>query len=298
MKKLERRDLVTALRELGLEAGDVVHVQSDLLRIGPVDCPPGREHMLDFHLGAFQEVIGPNGTLTTCTAFEDYGRFGTPYVREESPSRLGAFSEYVRTRPGAVRSMHPIVSVAGIGPRAEEICGGNHFDGFGYASPWGRLHRANAKILTLGMGRRGGGTTFFHYVEKLYGVPYQYTKMFNHPVYSGGVRVPGIFTMSVRYLDYGIVNTPVKVKSRMVDLGEAREVMTGRAPTWCASAETVVRRMMQMFDDDRWTMLEEPPRFRPGEIPMDGLTGELKVYYDKADPGGLHEIRQSTNDAG
>ncbi len=298
MRKLSYEQLVLGLRASGIERGDIVHVQSDLLRIGPIDCAPGREQMLEFYLNAFHEVLGDEGTLTTCTAFEDYGRYGTSYVREQSPSRLGAFSEYIRLRPGAVRSLHPIVSVTGLGPRAEELCGGNHFDGFGYASPWGRLHQANAKILTLGMGVRGGGTTFFHYVENLYGVPYQYTKLFVYPVFSQGAQVSGPFTMSVRYLDYGVVNTPIRVKTRMVELGEAAEIVIGRAPSWCASAQTIVGRMMQMFDEDRWTMLEEPPRFRAGEIPMDGITGEMQVYYDGADPQGLKEIRQSTSDLG
>lgn len=282
MRKLAHSELVAAIRSCGIARGDIVHVQSDLLRIGPVDCPQNRADILDFYLSAFLEVLGPDGTLTTCTAFEDYGRYGTPFVREESPSRLGAFSEFVRTRPGAVRSMHPIVSVTALGKRATEICGGNHFDGFGYASPWGQLHRLNAWIMTLGMNAQGGGTTFFHYVEKLYGVPYQYTKLFNYPVLSSGRQVPGPFTMSVRYLDFNIVNTPVRVKTRMLELHEAVEVKTGFTTTWCARAETIVNRMMQMFDEDRWVMLETPPRFRPGEMPMDGMTGEMRVYYDKA----------------
>ena len=284
MRLLESHELVAALRDLGISRGDVVHVQSDLLCIGPVAGAHEREDILAFFFDAFTQVLGREGTLTTCTAFEDYGRYATPYVLEESPSRLGAFSEYLRTRPGAVRSIHPIVSVTGIGPRAAELCAGSHYDGFGYSSPWGRLHRANAWILTLGMGAKGGGTTFFHYVEKLYGVPYQYTKMFPHPVYAGGARVPGPFTMSVRFLDYNIVNSPVRVKTRMLETGEAREVRAGRAPIWAARAETVVARMMQMFDEDRWMMLESPPTFRAGEIPTDGTTGELRVHYDLANP--------------
>ncbi|HXX74268.1 MAG TPA: AAC(3) family N-acetyltransferase [Nitrospiraceae bacterium] len=285
MKKLEKGELIQALRAAGIARGDVVHVQSDLLRIGPVNCGPGREAPLCFYLEAFQELLGTEGTLTTCTAFEDYGRYGTPFVREESPSRLGAFSEYIRTRPGAVRSMHPIVSVTAVGRRATELCGGHHFDGFGYASPWGRLHQLNAWILTLGMDSMGGGTTFFHYVEKLYGVPYQYTKLFPYEVYSNGRLVEGPFTMSVRYLDYGIVNTPVRVKKRMVDLGEAKEVRTGYVSSWCARTHAIVARMMQMFDENRWVMLQEPPKFRPGEIPMDGVTGDMRVYYDKSAAG-------------
>lgn len=281
MNKLTYDMLLAGLRDCGIKRGDIVHVQSDLFSLGPVDCEPNRAAILDFYLRGFLEAVGPEGTVTTCTAFEDYGRFGTPFVRESSPSRLGAFSEHIRTRPDAVRSRHPIVSVTAIGARAKELCDGDHFDGFGYSSPWGKLHRANAWIMTLGMDVNGGGTTFFHYVEKLYGVPYQYTKLFNTPVYSDGRQIEGHFTMSVRYLDFGIVNTPIRVKNRMLELGEAKDIKIGLSKSWCARAGTIVDRMMQMFDEDRWMMLEQPPKFRPGELPMDGQTGELRQYYDK-----------------
>jgi len=281
VSKLSFEDLVAGLRACGLVRGDIVHVQSDLFSLGVVDSAPSRSAILEFYLRGFQEAVGPEGTITTCTAFEDYGRFGAPFVRETSPSRLGAFSEYFRTQPNAVRSLHPVVSVTAIGARAKEICGGNHFDGFGYSSPWGRLHRANAWIMTLGMDANGGGTTFFHYVENLYGVPYQYTKIFSYPVFSEGKEVDGPFTMSVRYLDYGIVNTPQRVKSRMVDLGEAKDVKIGLTKSWCARAGTIVDRMCEMFDENRWMMLVQPPTFRAGEIPMDGQTGEMREFYDK-----------------
>jgi aminoglycoside N3'-acetyltransferase len=260
--------------------GDVVHVQSDLRSIGPVDAELTRDGQCSFYLQAFQEVVGPSGTVTCCTAFEDYGRFGTTFVREESPSRTDTFSEYLRTRAGAVRSMHPIVSVTGLGAKAEEICGGSHYEGFGYQSAWGQLHRANAKILTLGMDASGGGTTFFHYVERLYGVPYTYTKLFNYPVFANGQAVPGPFTMAVRFLDFRIVNNPIKVKRSMLETGLARQIQTGRALSWCAAAEDIVAHMMTLLDHDRWVMLEQPPTFRSGVLPMDGITGELRVVYD------------------
>jgi aminoglycoside N3'-acetyltransferase len=281
MRRFTRTEFAAALEALGVRRGDMVHVQSDLMRIGPVDGPATREGMLEFYLQGLLDAIGPQGTLTTCTAFEDYGRYGTPFVREESPSRLGALSEYVRTRPGAVRSVHPIMSLAAIGPLAEAICGGSHYEGFGWASPWGELHRRDAHILTLGMDANGGGTTFFHYVERLYGVPYQYTKIYTHPVYAGGKRLDGPFTLAVRYLDFGIENTPVRVKSRMLELGEAFEAQTGYVRSWCARTHAVVARMTQMLDADRWMMLERVPTFRLGEMPMDGLTGELRTSVDK-----------------
>ena len=281
MRKLTFPELVEALSKSGVSSGDVVHVQSDLRRIGPVDCPPHREGMLQFYLSAFQELLGRQGTLTVCTAFEDYGRYATPFIREESPSLTDAFSEYVRTRPGAVRSVHPIVSVTGIGARAGEICGDAHFDGFGYDSPWGRLHRVNARIMTLGMGTEHDGTTFFHYIESVYSVPYKYTKIFTAPVFSGGVEVPGPFTMSVRYLDFSIVNTPFRLKKRLVETGKAKNVPVGRSLIWCCPAFDIVEEAVERLREDRYYLLENPPRFRFGEIPLDGPTGPMQIVYDK-----------------
>lgn len=280
MKLLSKSELISSLSALGIGVGDIVHVQSDLRRIGPVEAPLTKEGLCEFYLSTLQSVVGPEGTLTACTAFEDYGRYGTPFVREESPSRTDMFSEYLRTRPGAHRSMHPIVSVAGLGARAAEICDGTHYEGFGYQSAWGRLHRTNAKILTLGMGADLGGTTFFHYVERLYGVPYVYTKIFGYPVFAENRQIPGPFTMSVRYLDFNIVNTPVKVKNSMLAVGKARQTRTGRSFSWCARAEDIVAHMMALLDRDRWAMLENPPVFRAGVLPMDGQTGDMQVMYD------------------
>ena len=269
---LQYRELVASLGRAGLGAGDVALVQSDLLQIGPVDAGRDREAILDFYLSAFEEVLTSDGTLTVLTAFEDYGRSGKPFDREGSPSLSGAFSEYVRTRPGAIRSIHPIASVTGLGAKAEEICGGPHYDGYGYDSPWGRLHRANAKLLTLGYGIRPDGMTFLHYAEALLGAPYLYTKIFGSPVISGGEQVPGPFTMSVRYLDFGIRQDQSKFKRHLVDTGVARSVPLGRGHLLSTTCGPVVEQAAQCMREDRYFFLERKPAFRPGEIPTDGPT--------------------------
>lgn len=276
---LTRDELVAALRSAGLSRGDVAHVQSDLRTIGPIEADRDRESMLAFYLDAFREVLGAEGTLTVCTSFEDYGRYGTPFVREDSPSLLGVFSEYLRTRPGAVRSLHPIISVTGLGARAEEICGGAHYDGFGYDSPWARLERLNAKFVGLGS-RIRNSLTFTHYVEKLYGVPYQYTKIFRTPVISGGREVPGPFTMSVRYLDFAIEYDVSRFELELLRQGAATEVPVGRFVVQVAAADNIVRVGVEALRRDRYFFLARPPRFRPGEYPADGTTGELRDVYD------------------
>jgi len=164
---------------------------------------------------------------------------------------------------------------------AEEICGGPHIDGLGYDSPWGRLHRKNAKLLTLGYGFQKDGMTFLHYVENLLSVPYQYNKIYNAPVFAYGKEMPGPFTMSVRYLDYGISNNQERFKRHLVEVGAAARMPLGRGFLYFTSCAKVVDKAMECNRQDRYFLLEEPPRFRPDEIPMDGPTGEMKAVYDK-----------------
>lgn len=282
MPKLTLETFVSRLQDAGVHKGDVVHVQSDLLRIGMVDCSPSRESILEFFLAGFREVLGSGGTLCVGTSFEDYARYGEPFVRETSPSRQGAFSEHVRTRPGAVRSMHPIVSVTALGEKAREIADAPHYEGFGYQSAWGRLHRLNARIIALGLGvDNEGGTTFFHYLESLYGVPYQYVKVYDTPVYANGSRVRGTFTMSVRYLDFGIVNDTLKFKRHLVKRGKAMTIPVGAGQIMSMTCEDVIDEGIRCLDEDRYYLLGSPPSFRPGEIPFDGKTGPMVQVVDK-----------------
>lgn len=273
VKRLSRQQLADEVRELGIAEGDTVHVQSDLARIGFVDAEPSFEGICGFHLDVLRDVIGDNGTLTCCASFDDAGRYGKPYVVEESPSSPDTFSEFLRTRPGAVRSTHPLAAVAALGPKAEALAGGTHFDGYGYLSPWARLHRDGAKLLTYGLDAHHRGTTFFHYVENLFGVPYTYTKIISAPVFKNGKRIEGTFTCDLRYLDFGIYYLPDRTKVRLLEEGYARELPTGRTKSWCAAMPDIVDQMCRYLEQDRWFNLVEPPAFRQGTMPLDGPTG-------------------------
>ncbi len=280
---LTRDAYASALRAVGLERGDVVFVQSALWPIGPVAGATDSAGMLEFYLSGLRDVLGSEGTITVLTSFEDYGRYGTPFIVESSPSRNGAFSEYIRTQPGAVRSVHPLASIAGLGPQAEAICGGNHFTGMGYDSPWGRLHRAGAKLLDLGL-RFREIASWDHYVEAMFGVPYQYNKVFNAPVIKDGVAIPGPFVMSVRYLDFSIAYDTSRYEERLTREGLLKEAKLGRSVVQAVDCVQAFEVGTQCLNEDRYFFLKEPPKFRPGEYPTDGVTGPMKAVYHDAGP--------------
>lgn len=266
-------ELIMTLRTAGLSEGHVVLVQSNLIRCGPIEAQ-GREATLRFYLDGIRKVLGNSGTLVVLTSFEDYARFGTPFDRISSPSQSGALSEFVRILPDAVRSMHPIVSLTAVGPLAHTICSGPHFDGFGIRSPWTRLVDVDARVLTLGYGVAPDGMTFLHYLENLYGVPYQYTKVFDFPVRDSGKLVEGQFTLSVRYLDFGIENDQTRVKQALVKSGYATLLPIGRGELLLTNCRDVLSLGGTMLDQDRYALLKAPPIFRRGEIPFDGAVTE------------------------
>lgn len=283
--KLSFAQLTDALRGAGLVAGDTVLVQSSLLHIGPVEGVSDRQRLVEFYYRAFREVIGDAGTILVHTPFEAYGRTATPFDIKRSPSTGGALSQFVLDLPGAVRSSHPIVSAAGVGPAAQGICGGDHFSGFGWNSPWGRMHRRDVKFVTLGIGL-SKGLSFLHYIEAMHGVPYQYTKLYSVPVLRDGEPVHGDFTLSVRYLDFSIRYNYLNYEIEMLAAGQAIERRFERGLLLqSTTANKAFEFGLACLTHNRYAFLDTPPKFRTGDIPYDGPTGEMRWVY--------HEPRNS-----
>jgi len=157
--------LVTDLRALGLDSGMTVMVHSSLSGLGYVAGGPQAVVM------ALRRVLGGDGTLvmpTHSSDFTDPGSWSNPPVPESwwdemraempaydrglSPTRLmGAIVECFRHVDGVVRSSHPTVSAAAVGPNAELIVSNHELaHGLGETSPQARLYELDGHILLLG----------------------------------------------------------------------------------------------------------------------------------------------------
>lgn len=146
---LTRNDIAHGLRALGLDAGDTVLVHSSLSSLGTVD--GGAEAVV----AAFLDVLGERGTLVVPT----FGDFG-------------AIMAAVRTRPDAVHSLHPLASMAAVGPRATAICR-DHWQAptaHGDGTPYMRIAELGGFVCLLGVDQ--DRNTTLHAVEALLELPY------------------------------------------------------------------------------------------------------------------------------
>jgi aminoglycoside N3'-acetyltransferase len=279
---LTYNDYVNALKKAGIKKGDIVHIQSDIGVIGSVEFGDGYENKTKFYIDGLLECIGEDGTISVPTFFYDYSRYGVPFDVQTSPSQTGAISEKIRTTPDAIRSKHPVVSICAIGAKAKELIGENHFSSYGADSPWARLHKLNAKIVSLGLGwRMAGGTSFVHYCESMFAVPYQYNKLLSIPVYNNGNEVGGVFTHTVRYIDFDIAYDTSDFKRRMVEDGLAKCEKLGDGEIFCCESSVFFDKAIEELNNNRYSFLVHKPTFRNGEMPMDGTTGDMVVKHNQ-----------------
>lgn len=175
-----RADLIDGLRRAGLSPSDTVFVHVCLDGLG--DLPPeagGREG--EFVTACLREVLGPEGTILVPTYTFSFCR-QEPFDVDRTPTEGGPWStspavlEYVRSMPGSVRSRDPIHSVAGIGPRAEELLRNVAPTCFGAGSVHDRLRAAGGKVCLIGVGL--DEASFRHHVEETVGIPGRFKKLF------------------------------------------------------------------------------------------------------------------------
>jgi aminopeptidase-like protein/aminoglycoside N3'-acetyltransferase len=186
-----RADLVNGLRLTGLGLGDIVFFQVSHRTLGPTERNSDEKEVYELLYSAIREVIGPEGTaLVPAFSFsfyrnEDFDPQTTPSSQGEWSSSLG-FLEYFRHLPGVVRSVDPILSVAGLGPHAEKLLTRLPNTNYGKDCLYERLVKSEGKICGIGVGL--AEAPFLHYVEETLGVPFRYKKLFTGYIEQNGKR--------------------------------------------------------------------------------------------------------------
>lgn len=150
--------------------------------------------LLDGLLGAVR-----SGTLVVPTFSYRFCRTGA-YDSATTPSEVGLFSEFVRRDPRAMRSSHPIFSMAAIGPDAAFLCRNLSHSSYGSGSIFERLYVGDAKLLHFDV-TIADSCTFAHFPEQAVGVPYRYSKHFRGTATFDGEPVKGDWELYVRNIE-------------------------------------------------------------------------------------------------
>lgn len=264
-------DLADALRSAGLNEGDTVYFSTQLYGIGPLRDVSTRNQYVETVYSAMLSVIGPRGTLVVPTFTQQVGRFGVPFILEETESLTGIFGEYIRMRADSIRSLHPVFSVASVGRCAGEICSDVSPVAFGVESAFDRMVRMGSKAVCMGFDYYSGHiTSLMHLVETAFSVPYYYNKLIYSPVFAHGSQINKPYVINVKYLD---ADCQFDYRTYIDALAEGKAIgshKVGRGMIYLVDSKVMFNTGVELLKDNIYAFLAKPPEFKEGRIPMDG----------------------------
>ena len=197
-------DIVKTYNNVGVSKGSVVLVKTDLRYLGAYESSNGL-NLISAHFNALADLIDLSvGTLVVSTATGSLINTDKSFDISNTPSEMGVLTEFVRQQKEAIRSFHPFNSYTAIGAHSDGICQDVSRHAFGIESPKARLLELDPIYLSIGLEPRWT-CSYIHHIEMLMGVPYRYTKEFNHPVVQNNGQIKKeLFYTHVWYRGLGL----------------------------------------------------------------------------------------------
>ena len=186
-------EICEVLEKIGLKKSDTVLVHSSIgLMFGM------QNDSAKLLYSALRKVLSDSGTVIAPT-FTFSSCNGDIFDTKDSKSEVGEFSNYILSLEDSHRSIHPIHSVAAVGPNAEYVTSHESLSSFGKKSSYNKIIELKAYVLLVGAGINY--LSLIHQVEEDLTVPYRFYKEFNIKVKTEtghkNVKVP----YYARYLD-------------------------------------------------------------------------------------------------
>lgn len=257
MKQVTQQEVKDRLLGLGVTQGDGLLVHSAVQFLGQ---PVGGMQM---YLDAIQQVIGSDGGIAPGTlavpAFNFAFAHGEPFDPDLTPSDgMGVFSEYVRQQPGAMRTLHPMQSLAVLGHYAADLAGRDTPSAFDPGSAFERMLELDFKILLLGANERA--ISLLHYSEQRVAAPYRYWKEFHGLVRRGDLWRECSYRMFVRDLEIDPQLTLAPVRRLLESQDAWRSLPLNYGQISLCRMSDFVKTVDQILAQDPWALVTNPPQ--------------------------------------
>lgn len=177
-------ELLKTLQTNGIKKGEILYIPSDITQLlfyarknYGITTNDKRNEFLNNLVDTFKIAVGNDGTLLFPIFTWDFNK-GITFDVRKTLGKVGSLPNWIlQNRTDFIRTQHPMYSFMVWGKDAEILANMNNVDCWGQYSPFGYMHRNNAKVLFLDVSVQRG-FTFLHYVEETLQVPYRYYKNF------------------------------------------------------------------------------------------------------------------------
>ncbi len=232
-----KEKLMASLQDAGVDAERDLLVHSSMSKIGYVeDGPATVVAALQASLHKSSTLLMPTSPVVKLQAKHDLALFDVA----NTPSKMGAITEYFRANVASHRSLHPLEPVAAYGPRAAEYTALHHTDStcYGANSPWRKHMDFEGQILYIGTTLINSGTSL-HAVEDAIG-----HENFKFPIYLENRKTFNVLLEGRNLSITSTVHNPEWSNKRECDglipllenRGALKHTIVGEAPTLLVDA--------------------------------------------------------------
>lgn len=230
-KEYYLKDIVSALKKVGINLEDSIFVHSNLKSFGKINNQISRDEFIGCFVEALKQAIGDSGNIIVPTFSYSFCKKEV-FDPENTPSSVGALTNYFRKLSGVKRSIDAIFSVAVFGPDKDYFIDVG-MNCFGEGSIFEKLYEKNVKIVFLG---ETFDMTYIHFIEQRYGVPYRFIKEFKGQIKFGNELKEFIFYYNVWPLDIKIGYNLEGIADFLNDKGVLRKEKLGNSKIRVVSA--------------------------------------------------------------
>ena len=250
-KEYNTKDIVRALKLVGIKKGDSIFLHSDLKSFGKIKNKITRDEFLGSFIESLKEAVGKEGNIIMPA-------FSYSFCKKEifdpktTPSRVGVLTEYFRKLKGVKRSVDAIFSVAALGPDKEYFTdvGTNCF---GKQSIFEKLYLKNVKIVFLG---ETFDITYIHFIEQKYRVPYRYIKRFKGKIKLGNKLKEFVFDYNVRALDKDVNYNLERIANFLESKKALKKFELGYSKIRVVNAVDAFNEIIKGFKQDIYLLLK------------------------------------------
>jgi aminoglycoside N3'-acetyltransferase len=181
-------DIVTAFSKAGLRKGDTAFFSTSLGMIGKAEGVNNSEDLNALFFNAIKIALGLEGTILVPAYSYSFGSStkNSPktFYPLTTPAETGPFPNFFLKQKNVIRSLDPMMSVAGLGPETESLFKNLPLTSYGEDSLFARLvNHPDTKCISIGLGPNWA--PFLHHADWVAQVPFRFEKTFfggiNHP---------------------------------------------------------------------------------------------------------------------
>ncbi|KYH34813.1 SPBc2 prophage-derived aminoglycoside N(3')-acetyltransferase-like protein YokD [Clostridium tepidiprofundi DSM 19306] len=236
--------LKNSLIQVGIKSGDSIFVHSDIGVFGKLVLKD-RNKLLSSFVKAMRETIGEEGNIIMPTFSYSFCK-GEVFDVCNTKGTVGVLNEFFRKQDGVMRTIHPIFSSAVYGKDSEYLLDID-MDSFGNGSIFAKLHKLRGKIVFLGA---SFSSTYLHYIEQSYGVPYRYMKTFRGKIKNIDKYYECESTFFVRDLNKNVILDTTRLEKYLLDNRLMNKVLLGNGTILMVEADVLYNEVMKLLDKD------------------------------------------------